>query len=162
MKRHKAAMKGNRVGVGAIVTIKNDFRDISHPFRAVGVVFEAKETGGIQVCTEWGVIVQGKKQKKVYWIPHDRYAVKAARDDACVVSNVLEDIRKQVLTGEFKQIDHAKITLQEAHRRLTNETPKGKRRCKCKEGRYKPNCGCWGKFSCHSGCSCNGNCNNPY
>ena len=56
--------KGNGAGVGAVVTIKNDYRDISHPLGAVGVVFEAKETGGIQVCTEWGVIVQEKKNKK--------------------------------------------------------------------------------------------------
>ena len=82
-------MKENGVGVGAIVTIKNEFRDISNPLGAVGGVFEAKETGGIQVCTEWGVIVQGGNTKKVYWIPHDRYVVKATRDDACVVSNVL-------------------------------------------------------------------------
>ena len=63
VKRHKGATKGNGVGVGAVVTIRNDYRAISHPLGAVGVVFEAKETGGIQVCTEWGVIVQGGKQK---------------------------------------------------------------------------------------------------
>ena len=79
-KRHKKAMKDRGVGEGAVVTIKNDYRDISHPLGTVGVVIEAKESGGVRVCTEWGVIVQGGKLAKEYWIPHDRYVVNAKKD----------------------------------------------------------------------------------
>ena len=144
-----------------MVTIKNDYRDISHPLGTVGVVIEAKETGGVRVCTEWGIIVQGIQRAREYWIPHDRYVVTARRDEVAVLSNILENIRNKVLRGDFQEEDQAKITLQDSHRALTNETPKKKKRCKCKDGKCKPGCGCWAKHSCHSGCSCNGNCTNP-
>ena len=160
-KRHKKAMKDRGVGEGAVVTIKNDYRDISHPLGTVGVVIEAKESGGVRVCTEWGVIVQGGTSRKEYWIPRDRYVVNAKKDGPAVLSDVLEEIRKNIISGEFNEEDQHKITLQESHRALTNESPKKTRKCRCKNGNCKPGCGCWGKCVCHSGCSCNRNCANP-
>ena len=38
-------MKENEVFVSVIVTIRNDFPDVSHPFGVVGVVLEAKNWG---------------------------------------------------------------------------------------------------------------------
>jgi hypothetical protein len=60
------------VFVGAIVTIKTDYRDISHPRGIPGIVFDVSKSGagGVQVATEHGVIVSGET-KRVYYIPSD-------------------------------------------------------------------------------------------
>ena len=100
---------------------------ISHPLEAVGVVLRQKKLGESKSAQNGELLCAGGKQKQVCWVPHDCYVVKTTRDDACVVSNVLEDIRKQVLVGEFNKIDHAKITLQKTRCHLRNQTPKGKK-----------------------------------
>ena len=160
-KRHKKSMQSIGSEPGAVVTIRNDYRDVSHPHGTMGVVFEAKESGGIRVCTQWGVIVQGPTRAQ-YWIPKERYAVTFKKEDMAVISNELDVVRKQVLSNKFDEESHKKVTLPEAHRLLVGgATPQGKRKCKCRNGNCKAQCGCWNKFPCNSSCSCNGNCNNP-
>ena len=144
-KRYKKSMNSMGVGPGAVVTIKNDYHDISHPLGTMGVVFDAKETGGIKVCTQWGIIVQGVSRVD-YWIPRERYAVTFKAEDMAVISDELDTVRRQVLSNSFDEQSHKKVTLQEAHRALVGgESPKGKRKCRCKSDNCKPGCGCWNK-----------------
>ena len=54
MKRH---CKDKGVALGAVVNIRNDPRDVTQPRGTIGAVFAMKDTGGIQVCTQYGVLV---------------------------------------------------------------------------------------------------------
>lgn len=161
-RRHQKAMIEKGVVVGAVVTVKMDIRDVSHPHGIQGVVVSTNGTGGVIVCSQWGVLVQGV-QKREYWIPRDRYKVVYEADHDAVVSDELDNIKAEVLNGTFDRKKVSKVTLQEAHRNLVGETPQGKRKCTCKKGKCTPKCGCWrNKISCSSGCVCHGNCINPH
>mmetsp|Transcript_22079 Transcript_22079/g.37865 ORF Transcript_22079/g.37865 Transcript_22079/m.37865 type:complete len:365 (+) Transcript_22079:2548-3642(+) len=160
-KLHKKNVKKLGGKIGAVVTIKNDVRDISHPHGTMGVMYDAKDTGGIKVCSEWGTIAQGPS-KKHYWIPMDRYRVVFGKDEEAVISDKLEKIRNDIIAGTFDAGKHRSLTLQDTHRELVGETPKGKRKYRHK-GACTIKCGCWGnKRPCNSSCRCGGRCQNPY
>ena len=59
------------VGIGAVVTVILDHRAISHSIGIVGIVYKMKESGGAQVATVVGLLVQSGK--KDWWIPDDQY-----------------------------------------------------------------------------------------
>ena len=58
-KRHAKTVKSSGVGPGAIVSVKNDYRDISHAHGTIGVVTDCTQSGGVKICTQWRVITQG-------------------------------------------------------------------------------------------------------
>ena len=58
-KRHAKTVKSSGVGPGAIVSVKNDYRDISHAHGTIGVVTDCTKSGGVKICTQWRVITQG-------------------------------------------------------------------------------------------------------
>ena len=148
------------VGPGAVVTVKNNVRSVSHAHGTLGVVFDCKETGGVRICTQWGVITMGLSQND-YWIPRNRYVVRFRPDEDAVIDNELQTLKDQVLEGNFVEGSHSHITLQEYHRNLVGIPPQGRRNCRCKDGRCSRRCGCWNKMPCSSSCSCNGECDNP-
>ena len=59
MKKHHC--KDKCVALGTVVNIHNDPCDITHPHGTIGAVFALKDTGGIHVCTQYGVLVDRKK-----------------------------------------------------------------------------------------------------
>jgi hypothetical protein len=65
------------VEIGAVVTVIPDHRAISHSIDIVGIVYKMKESGGAQVSTAVGLLVQSGK--KDWWIPDDQYIMRYPR-----------------------------------------------------------------------------------
>ena len=57
-------------GPGAVVTVKTDYRALSHNIGRVGVIYEMKTTGGARVATIAGMLSSGSR-KVNWWIPSD-------------------------------------------------------------------------------------------
>ena len=73
---------------GAVVTLKVDYRTHSHAQGLIGVVFGVMPTSGIKVCCEHGTITHSGGPG-VYWVPVDKYVVKAKPDDFCPLTDEL-------------------------------------------------------------------------
>jgi len=148
-------------GVGAVVTLKVDYRTHSHVPGLLGVVYAFKaESGGILVCCEHGIITHDGS-KSQYWVPVDKYTVVANKDTYVPISKELQAIRDMVLTGTFDTMKNQKCISFSKYvdRELQSTSPvKRMKGCGCKK-KCTRSCGCKKKgFSCHSGCVCNGNC----
>ena len=141
--------------VGAVVTIQNDYRDCPHPQGLRGIVVQTRETGGVLVCCEYGMVSTGAR-KKEYWIPSDRYIMTQTKDEDAVLSVKLEQIRNEILSGSFSKSDKDKICLSSAHAFLVGS--KTKKPCRCPKG-CNWRCSCIKeKVACSSSCGCNGLC----
>ena len=159
MIRNRGKERSN-VGIGAVVTISLDKRDVSSPTGVRAVVFNTKEeTGGIQVCSEGGVICQNGK---LFWIPCDRYRVTSSADESAVLTDGLTKIRNDILEHKFNVAMEKKISLNQAQKQFTGRSPRKKCICHCRGGRCGNRCGCRRKNNgkCSSACSCSGNCQN--
>jgi hypothetical protein len=67
----------------------------------VGIVYEAKkETGGILVCCEHGVISHDGS-KGNYWVPYDKYKIVSQRDATIPIPPELQAIRGMVMAREL-------------------------------------------------------------
>ena len=83
----------SEISDGAVVTIQDDAQDVTHPQGILGVVVEAKkETGVILVATEAGLLCAITSMRD-YWIPVDKYVVRAKASKEYVLSDGLKDIR---------------------------------------------------------------------
>jgi hypothetical protein len=146
--------------VGAVVSLKVDYRTHSHANGLIAIVYAVKEgTGGILVCCEHGVITHSGT-KGDYWVPYDKYKVFATKDEEAALTPDIEEIRKQVLAGTFNAAAQKRISYAKLHDLTIQSSSPIKRGkgCSCKKG-CKKGCGCkkFG-YKCHSGCLCNGNC----
>ncbi len=56
------------------MTVVPDHRAISHSLGIVGIIYKTKDSGGAQVATVVGLLVQSGK--KDWWIPDDQYIVR--------------------------------------------------------------------------------------
>jgi hypothetical protein len=160
MKQCGRAAQAAGAGIGAVVSLKVDYRTHSHAQGLLAIVYEMKEsTGGILVCCEHGVVTHDGS-KKDYWVPYDKYDVKARVQDTCPIEEALQSVRNLVLEGKYNSTDQRRISYSKYHEiEIGSSSPvkKGKG-CSCKKGCGK-NCGCKKKgMRCHSGCFCNGNC----
>lgn len=148
-------------GTGAVVTVKPDYRAVSHNIGIVGVIYEMKSTGGARIATVAGMLSSGTT-KGNWWIPSDQYVVNYKPHEVANIPPKLEEIRQAILSGEYnKNNDATKCTIQEAHQVITQAiSPCRKAKCGCSKGNCKKGrCGCISKgFKCTSACSCNGNC----
>ncbi len=71
----------------------------SHAQGLLAIVYEMKEdTGGILVCCEHGVITHDGSRKD-YWVPYDKYDIKARAQDTCPIEEALQSVRNLVLEG---------------------------------------------------------------
>ena len=62
-------------GIGAVVSLKLDYRTHLHAQGLLAIVYEMKErTGGILVCCEH-VVINHDGTTKDYWVPYDKYQV---------------------------------------------------------------------------------------
>lgn len=160
-KRYNNSMKdaARAVTVGSVVTIWVDPRVASHARGVIAIVFAAKETGGIQACSDGGVIVNGVT-KKEWWIAADGYALKATNDEMVVLSPNLAEIRKQILAGTFSAKQQKKCSLSQAHQEIVGaSSPCLRSTCHCNKGQCSNRCGCFrNKRACSSTCSCSGKC----
>lgn len=148
------------VAVGAVVSLKVDYRTHSHAHGLIGVVYAVKEeTGGILVCCEHGVITHSGT-KGDYWVPYDKYRVVAKKDEEIPINNELTKLRDIVLNGKYDAGAQKRISYAKLHDIMIQSTSPVKRGkgCTCRRG-CKKSCGCKKNgYKCHSGCFCNGNC----
>ena len=103
---------------GVVVTIRVGSKFVSHSVGVIGVVADAKDTGGLQVVCASGLIN--------YWVPYGEYAIVAKADEDCPLPDDLKNKRKSILNGLF---DIATCE---------NDTAKGSSRsCWCKQSMHK-------------------------
>ena len=108
----------------------------------IGVVAKAKESGGILVVCGAGLIC-ATDQLKDYWMPFDGYSVRATADEEFPLSNAMNEVRKSIIDGYFCLEKCARITIHKAHQEVIGASSLClKKRCSCKGGRCKGNCGC--------------------
>eukprot|EP00956_Cyclotella_meneghiniana_P009761 scaffold13538_cov72-Cyclotella_meneghiniana.AAC.3 len=82
-------------------------------------------------------------QLKDYWIPFDGYSVRATADEECPLPNAMNEVRRSIISGDFCLEKCARITIHKAHQEVIGaSSPCLKKRCSCKGGRCKGNCGC--------------------
>ncbi len=84
------------------MTLKVDYRTHSHAQGLIGVVFDVKPTGGIKVCCDHGIITHSGSTG-VYWVPVDKYVVRAKPDEYIPLTDELYTVRCLVLEGRFRE-----------------------------------------------------------
>jgi hypothetical protein len=146
--------------VGAVVSLKVDYRTHSHANGLLGGVYAVKEeTGGILVCCEHGVITLSRTNGD-YWVPYDTYKIVAKKDELIPLPDEIEQVRNIVLAGKYDETTQKRISYAKLHDLSIQSSSPVKRGkgCTCRKGCRKT-CGCKKNgFKCHSGCFCNGNC----
>ena len=159
MKQHAAGVKSKGASSGAIVTLKVDYRVHSHASGLMGVVYKALESGGILVACEHGIITSSGSSKD-FWVPNDQYKVVALAHERAAITEELQKVRDEIIQGTYNYAEQPRISYAKYHDIIIQSTSPTKRgRCSCKKGCKKGTCGCLKKgLTCHSGCSCNGNC----
>jgi hypothetical protein len=153
----KKSVVASGVAVGAVVTMKVDPRDCSHPRGIIGIVYEANPSGAVKVVTENGVI---SNNDTALLLPHDQYKVIYKAQESSNIEPGLATIQEQVLLGNFLPDQYKKLCLSRAHQLSVGAiTSCRKRKCTCKDGKCGARCGCIKDgIACSSGCSCNGQC----
>ena len=160
MKRCGIAAMESGAGPGALVILKVDYRTQSHAQGMIAIVYDVKKTGGILACCEHGVITHSGT-KGDYWVPVDKYNVIAKRYEVIPLTTDLQATHDLVLSGNYQPENYHWISYGKLHEISIGATIPSKRQkgCGCKLGKCGKACGCRKKgASCHSGCSCNGNC----
>ncbi len=161
MKQYEEGVKKLGVATSAIVTLKVDNQVHYHASGLIGVVYKAKATGGVLVVCEHGVITSSRS-KNDFWVPNDQYKVVAVANGNAPISIELQDVREKAMNGTYNYRGATRISYAKYHDILIGASSPTKRsRCSCKKGCKKRTCGCLKKgLTCHSGCGCNGNCEN--
>ena len=104
----------NGAAPGAVVTLKVDYRTHSHAQGLIGIVCEVKPTGGINVCCDQGIITHSGGAG-VFWVPVDKYVVKAKPDEFCPLTDELYAVRNFVLDGKFDKASSPIISYAKLH-----------------------------------------------
>jgi hypothetical protein len=153
----KKSVVASGVAVGAVVTMKVDSRDISHPRGIIGIVYEANPSGAVKVITENGLI---SNNDKALLLPHDQYKVIYKSRESNNIEPGLATIQEKVLSGNFLPDQYKKLCLSKAHQLAVGAIKScRKRKCTCKGGKCGARCGCIKDgIACSSGCSCYGQC----
>jgi hypothetical protein len=125
------------VGIGALVSLKVDYRSHWHAQGLLAIVYRFQEnSGGILVCCEHGIITHDGTCNN-YWVPYNKYRVIAWDDTRFPISDKLQAVCDKVLAGNF--VD-AKITPRISFSKyvdidlgMTSPVKKAKG-CSCKKG----------------------------
>jgi hypothetical protein len=87
------------ISPGAVVTLQVDYRTCYNPEGLVAIVYDVNpRTGGIRVCCQHGGITHDGS-KGNYWVPADKYNVKAPVGTYLPLPDDLAQIRKMVEDG---------------------------------------------------------------
>ena len=163
MKQCGDAMIKRGLAPGTVVTLQVDYRTHYNPEGLIAIVYAVQEgTGGIKAACSDGIITHDGN-KGDYWVPADKYAIKAPPDMFLPLPSDLAELRKLVIAGQFVPTkDMPRISYSKLHAKQIGATKTPTKRtkgCNCNKGNCGKKCGCKSKkMSCHSGCSCNGNC----
>ncbi len=125
------------------MTVIPDPRSVSHGVGVVGIIYRMKVTGGAQVATTVGLLVQGGK--KDWWIRDDQYLVRYKPEEEAAISLELQKIRELILDGTYNTMTKVKrCTIQEVHKVITGQvSPQKLGKCHCLKGNCNPKrCGC--------------------
>jgi hypothetical protein len=125
------------IGIGALVSLKVDYRTHCHAQGLLAIVYQFQEnSGGILVCCEHGIVTHDRTSKD-YWVPYDKYRVIARNEVTFPISNNLQVMRDKVLAGCF--VDD-KTTPQISFSKYVNidlgttSPVKKSKGCSCKKG----------------------------
>jgi hypothetical protein len=100
MKKQFAKNVGSHIAqVGSKVAVIPDKRDVPRGMNIFGIAFEVGAGGGCRVVTEHGIVSANGKLKQAYFVPLNQYRV---LDNLLPVSQKLEDIRNQIVSGKFR------------------------------------------------------------
>jgi hypothetical protein len=159
MRQYRTGVEVVGVSPGAVITLKVDYRVHSHAYGLLGIVYQAKDTGGVLVACEHGVITSSGS-KKDFWVPNDQYKVVALAGVRATITPQLQHVRDEIMNGTYEYDEKQRISYAKYHDITIDSTsPTRRGRCSCKKGCKKTTCGCLKKsLTCHSGCGCNGNC----
>ena len=131
---------------GAVVTLKMDYRTYHNPEGLVAIIYKFDlGTGGTKTCSEHGVITHDGSQG-VYVVPVDRYVLNAPVGTYAPLPEKLAEVCKKVEDGLFDERKSRRISYSKVHQGQINANT------------VQQIVGAGRKLSCHSGCSCNGNC----
>jgi len=151
--------KWKRLEVGAYVSVKLDYRDISqcNPSGLLAVVFAVKkDSGGVRIVCEHGVIGMGRGGKQQYWAPYGTWKEKS---ENLMVNETLQSLSKAIKKGSFNKKEHSTITLAKAQETTLGHKMNGRGQCRCKKQKCGAKCGCrQNNRFCTSSCLCGGNC----
>ncbi len=96
----KAALDSG-IGIGALVSLKVDYRTDCHAQGLLAIVYRFQEnSGGILVGCEHGIITHDRISNN-YWVPYDKYRVIARNDGTFPISNNLQVMHDKILAGCF-------------------------------------------------------------
>jgi hypothetical protein len=129
--------------LGAVVTLKVDYRMHSHAQCLITIIFDVKKTEGILVCCDHGVITHSGT-KGNYWVPVDKYVIVARKEEGCPPSAELTAVCHMVLSGELDPKSCSWISYSKLYEKSINASSPVKRTmgCRCKNGVCGKACGC--------------------
>jgi hypothetical protein len=158
-KRRGDAMMADGLGVGAVVTVKVDYRTHSHAQGLVAIVYKYTETGSAIVCCESGVLTHDGSSKD-YYVPSDKFKINAGAGESAVIPRRLNQVREDIMNGVYDYKNMPRISYSKFHQECVQaESPCKRNVCGCK-GHCTARCGCRRKgLDCTSTCGCSGNCN---
>ncbi len=99
-------IKKKGAGIGAVVTVFPDPWAVSHSVGIVGIIYRMKITGGAQVATSAGLLVQSLK--KDFWISNDQYVVRYKPDEDAAIPPKLQKIRESINHSTYKHHKQSK------------------------------------------------------
>ncbi len=126
MRRCSESATHNGAAPGTVVTLKVDYRTHSHAQGLIGVVVGVMPTGGIKFCCDHGIITHSCGPG-VYWVPVDKYVVKAKPDEFCPLTDELYAIRNLVLDGKFNEVNAPTISCAKLHDIMIGATSPAKK-----------------------------------
>ncbi len=101
MKMCEKAEVDSGIGIGALVSLKVDYRTHCHAQGLLAIVYQFQEhSSGIMVCCEHGIVTHDRT-KNEYWVPYDKYRVIEWNDATFPISNNLQVMCDKVLAGSF-------------------------------------------------------------
>jgi hypothetical protein len=146
---------------GDIVSLKIDTRDATQANGIRCIVFSARDSGGVRVVCEHGVITRGPiargRPPSVLYLSIEMYK---KLNPNIPLNTKLQKLRESVLNGTFNADQCCALTMTMAHEKIWGRSTVGKRKCQCR-GSCGPQCGCKRKkVPCSSGCGCSSRCSN--
>ncbi len=101
MKMFGKAALDSGIGIGALVSLKVDYRTHCHAQGLLAIVYRFQENSGdILVCCEHGTVTHDRTSND-YWVPYNKYRVIARNDVTFPIYNNLQVMRDKVLAGSF-------------------------------------------------------------
>jgi hypothetical protein len=159
MKRRGDCLVAAGLGMGAVLTLKVDYRTHAHAEGLVVIVYKLNETSSALVCCESGVVTHDGS-KGDYWVPSDKFVVSAGAGELAAIPKSLQNIRDAVVDGTYDYGAQLRISYSKLHAKIIGASSPCKRAmCSCKGGLCGNRCGCRKKkIECNSACVCSGNC----